>query len=340
MNLGELPIQKPTWVGESSLTTAWYSNRNWVKLLAPVSYLYSVIAAFRRKNIKVWQAPVPVIVVGNINVGGTGKSPLVAWLASQLILKGYKPGIVSRGYLGRAETYPLEVTALTDPIEAGDEAVMLARKTDCPVVVDPKRINAVKLLLDVYDCDIVISDDGLQHYALGRDVEIAVVDATRGLGNGFCLPAGPLREPPSRLKEVDFVIVNGKNTIQLPCQYRSMNLISQGLIRLTNDKAVFDSLSNNTIHAVAGIGNPVRFFDTLRSEGYEVIEHAFDDHHRFDLTDISFGDSLPVVMTEKDAIKCRLLSTSLIHDDFWYLRVDVDLDLDSEFIDAILEKIN
>ncbi|MFT5208679.1 MAG: subfamily B ATP-binding cassette protein MsbA [Flavobacterium sp.] len=337
MNIAKSGKQKSTWTGEGALVDAWYSKREWVRILQPLSFLYTSIASFRRKRIVPWSAPVPVIIVGNINVGGTGKSPFVAWLAKQLTERGFRPGIVSRGYQGKSTCYPLDVTALTDPILAGDEAVMLSKKTECPVVVDPKRVNAVKHLLAEYKVDVVISDDGLQHYELGRDVEIAVVDATRGLGNGLCLPAGPLREPPSRLKGVDFVLVNGLNEVKLPCQHQKMNLVSLGLKGLNDDESLEGELSSNTVHAVAGIGNPARFFDTLNLQGFEVIEHAFSDHHQFSLTDVSFGDSLPVIMTEKDAVKCRLLSTSLVHDDFWYLSVDVEVD--DNLINEIVAKL-
>jgi len=274
--------------------------------------------------------------VGNINVGGTGKSPLVGWLAQQLSRVGSKPGIVSRGYGGRAADYPCEVTGQSDPMIAGDEAVMLARKTGCPVVVDPNRPAAVRRLLAIYGCDVVISDDGLQHYALGRDVEIAVVDARNGLGNGLCLPAGPLREPASRLLEVDIVVVNGPENPRLNCQSMEMKLVPKLLVNLATDQPVEDEFSQNTIHGIAGIGNPDRFFDSLRASGFKVIEHKFEDHHRFELTDLDFGDYLPVVMTEKDATKCRLLNPSVIHDNFWYLTVDVEIS--DEFLPAVMKK--
>ncbi|MFT7688013.1 MAG: subfamily B ATP-binding cassette protein MsbA [Candidatus Azotimanducaceae bacterium] len=326
-------IQKTAWKGEGVLVNAWYSKPGWIRALQPLSLLYSSIAAFRRANAKPWSAPVPVIIVGNINVGGTGKSPFVVWLAKELGDRGFHPGIVSRGYQGKSSTYPIEVTALTDPAEAGDEAVMLSKKTNCPVVVDPNRVNAVQYLLEEYEVDVVISDDGLQHYKLGRSVEIAVVDSSRGLGNGLCLPAGPLREPPSRLNEVDFVLVNGQDKVNLPCQYQKMNLVFLGLKHLNNDEDLKGSLSSNTVHAVAGIGNPKRFFDTLTQQGYEVVEHAFGDHYQFELADINFADKLPVIMTEKDAVKCRLLGSALVHDDFWYVSAGVEVD------DSLIDKI-
>jgi len=322
--------------GFNPLVNGWYSRRSWVQLMAPLSIIFSAIAWLRRRTTNSWKAPVPVIVVGNINVGGTGKSPLVGWLAEQLSRVGSKPGIVSRGYGGRAPDYPCEVTAQTDPMIAGDEAVMLARKTGCPVVVDPDRPAAVRRLLAIYGCDVVISDDGLQHYALEREVEIAVVDARKGLGNGLCLPAGPLREPASRLQEVDIVVVNGPENLRLNCQSMEMKMVPKLLVNLSTDQPVEDELSENTIHGIAAIGNPDRFFDSLRASGFRVIEHKFEDHHRFELTDLNFGDYLPVVMTEKDATKCRLLNPRVIHDNFWYLTVDVEIS--DEFLPAVMKK--
>jgi tetraacyldisaccharide 4'-kinase len=195
------------------------------------------------------------------------------------------------------------------------------------MVVDPDRVAAVKHLFAQHTIDVIISDDGLQHYALERDVEIAVVDGQRGLGNGLCLPAGPLREPPSRLTEVDFVVVNGPEHPLLPIAAMAMQLVPKNLVHLLSDDV--ESLQTTrlgyTVHGVAGIGNPQRFFLTLRSLGYEVIEHAFADHHNFTLTDLMFGDSLPVIMTEKDAVKVSLLNPDILHQQFWYLRVEASL---------------
>ena len=333
------PVEVPTtsklsWIS-NPLESGWYSNASWLHMLRPLAWVFSNIAAYRRNRITPWKAPVPVIVVGNINVGGTGKTPLVAWIVSQLSAQGHKPGIVSRGYGGTGASYPLAVSGLTDPREAGDEAVLLARKTNCPVVVDPDRTAAVKKLLGENDCDVVISDDGLQHYALGRDVEIAVIDGERGLGNGLCLPAGPLREPPSRLSEVDMVIVNGGNALDIDVPFVSMKVVVNDVKPLMDDGP--SEPSGQTVHGVAGIGNPARFFETLRDLGYEVIEHDFDDHHRFTLEDLSFGDSLPVIMTEKDAVKCRQLRTDQIHQDFWYL--DISVEPDDLLLPRILSKI-
>lgn len=318
-------------LSRESLVRAWYRDAPWLRVLTPVAWLFSGLAQLRRRNIlgdatRHWQAPVPVIIVGNITLGGTGKSPLVLAIADYLQRQGFTPGIVSRGYGGDAH-YPLDVKLLTDPMQCGDEALMLVSRSGCPMVVDPDRVAAVKHLFAQHTIDVIISDDGLQHYALERDVEIAVVDGQRGLGNGLCLPAGPLREPPSRLTEVDFVVVNGPEHPLLPIAAMAMQLVPKNLVHLLSDDV--ESLQTTrlgyTVHGVAGIGNPQRFFLTLRSLGYEVIEHAFADHHNFTLTDLMFGDSLPVIMTEKDAVKVSLLNPDILHQQFWYLRVEASL---------------
>ncbi len=337
---GSFPVQfsrevSIPWRSEqfNPLLKAWYSNSVWVKLLRPFSYLFQLLARKRRQDYvdrgnELWNPPVPVVVVGNINVGGTGKSPLVIWLAEQFRITGLKPGIVSRGYGGSAPQYPFEVTSTSAPGEAGEEAVMIARRTACPVVVDKNRTKAVQALLADNECDIVICDDGLQHYALKRDVEIAVLDSKRGLGNGLCIPAGPLREPPARLSEVDFVVVNGQEPLNLPCAATHMSLEPVAWVNLHSQEELDVSAwpCSKRVHAVAGIGHPNRFFDTLRELGFDVVEHLYEDHQSYHVSDLVFGDRLPVVMTEKDAVKCRLLNRELMHNDYWYLKVSVDID--------------
>ena len=230
------------------------------------------------------------------------------------------------------------VDCQTDPGNAGDEAVMTARRTGCPVVVDPDRVSAVKRLLQETGCDLVISDDGLQHYYLERDVEIVVVDAEKGLGNKLCMPAGPLRESPARLKEVDFVIVNGVGNVTLPVPSQHMELTPAAITNLVTNQSlpVSGDSPGPVVHAVAGIGSPSRFFGTLRNLGYKVLEHPFSDHHIYELSEIVFEDSLPVIMTEKDAVKCRLLNLDLIHEDFWYLEVNAELP--PVFVTSVLSK--
>lgn len=332
----------------SLLVNAWYRKAWWLWLLQPVSFVFTLMAGFRRRrytrsqSLK-WTAPVPVIVVGNISVGGTGKTPLVIWLANWLQQQGYKPGIVSRGYGGSSDEYPLVVTPESDPRNAGDESIMIARRSSCTVVIDPDRVRAVQYLLENYDCDIVLSDDGLQHYALNRQVEIVVLDAERGIGNGLCLPAGPLREPISRLAEADMLVTNGKQALEIGLDQMKMNIEPVSWVNLvTLEVCELDNWQwGKTVHGVAGIGNPTRFFQTLKELDFEVIEHPFMDHHVYYLGDVSFGDSLPVVMTEKDAVKIRLLNPGLLHENFWYLKVDVSID--NRFADILamkLESIN
>ena len=319
------------------LFQGWYGNQGWVKLLTPLAWVFSTVAGYKRRNSIGWQSPVPVIVVGNITLGGTGKSPLVDWLVNGLLAHGLRPGVVSRGYGGRSQHYPLLVEPDADPKVAGDEAVMLAKKTQCPVVVDPDRSAAVRYLLQNHGCDIIISDDGLQHYNMARAFEIAIVDAKRGLGNGLCLPAGPLREPASRLMEVDLVIVNGEGHPRLPVKYLKMNLLPKKIISLNSGEAELSKFANQPVHAVAAIGHPERFFDTLKTLGYQIIPHSFADHHFYDSEDLDFGDNLPVIMTEKDAVKCQQLRSSFKHNSFWYL--DVEVTVTADLIGIILDKL-
>lgn len=308
-----------------SIDTYWGSRNPVSILLTPVSWFFCLVAWLRRliyksRLLPVYRARIPVLVVGNITVGGTGKTPVVVWLVEYLMNLGYRPGIVSRGYRGESQTWPRSVEYDSDPIEMGDEPVLLARRTHCPVCVGPDRPAAVKQLIEKAGCNIIVSDDGLQHYALARDLEIAVIDGERRFGNGLCLPAGPLREPVSRLKMVDLIITNGtgrdgEHSMGLSVA-TAVNLEDRGLNRALED------FIGGPVHAVAGIGNPTRFFETLRQRGLEVIEHPFPDHHSFRFKDISFDDEFPVLMTEKDAVKCgRFAKVS-----HWYLKVDADLD--------------
>ncbi|MDT8896558.1 tetraacyldisaccharide 4'-kinase [Halomonas sp. I1] len=298
-----------------SLAERWleaaYGGERWLMALRPLEALYRCVMrrrarAYANGRRAVWRAPVPVVVVGNITLGGTGKSPLVAWLARHLGEAGWTPGILSRGYGGRSDRYPLYLEADTSVAESGDEPRMLADQTGCPVVVDPDRPRGGRRLLEA-GCDILISDDGLQHLALGRDLEIVVVDGHRGLGNGHCLPAGPLREPAERLASVDAVMVNGRMHQQTLASGHAMHLTPVAWRALGDGRR--RSLSplpfTGPVHALAGIGRPARFFETLRELGVEFEAHAFGDHHRFTAVDLAFDDDRPVVMTAKDAVKCR-----------------------------------
>ena len=303
----------------------WYNKGGITLVLLPFSWLFCAVAIVRRfmyriRMFKVHQLPVPVIIVGNISVGGTGKTPLVTWLVELLRVQGYTPGIVSRGYGGKASYWPQQVRADSDPRMAGDEAVLLARRTGCPMAVGPNRVDAANALLSYTDCDVIVSDDGLQHYALGRDIEIVVIDGVRRFGNQHCLPAGPLREPLRRLETVDLVVTNGVAGAR---EYH-MELVPTRLENLaSSDKNLsLDHFDGKTVHAIAGIGHPERFFRQLETHGLTVIEHPFPDHHPFEAEDIIFSDTLPVLMTEKDAVKCKAFA----NEQHWSVPVDAKLD--------------
>jgi tetraacyldisaccharide 4'-kinase len=290
--------------------------------------------AYRNGHKPVYRAAVPVIVIGNITVGGTGKTPLTLALAQFLQTQGRRPAIISRGYKGSSSRYPLHVTDATAVEDCGDEALLLAMNTDVPVVVDPDRSRGVRFIESKFNPDVILCDDGLQHYALARDIEIAVIDGARGIGNGLLLPAGPLREKPQRLEETDFIIVNGPYLhagLRLQDdEYFSMALKAGSLVNLVTNKntefapSVFPGETqgmNSPVHAIAGIGNPERFFSLLQSAGFVIMTHAFADHHHFRKADMDFADGLPVIMTEKDAVKCRVFATER----HWYLKVSAQL---------------
>jgi tetraacyldisaccharide 4'-kinase len=304
--------------------------------LWPLSLVFGAVVRLRRVLyqygvLKSVGLPIPVIVVGNISVGGTGKTPLVARLVELLREAGYRPGIVSRGYGGQSKQWPCVVTADSDPEQVGDEPVLLARRCRCPVVVGPDRVAAARKLVETYDCNLMVSDDGLQHYRLRRDIEVAVIDGFRRLGNAACLPAGPLREPPSRLRTVDFVVGNGAARGQ---EYL-MALRGEVALNLADPciSSVLAHFRQSTVHAVAGIGDPWRFFDHLRHAGLRLLEHPFPDHHPFRPDDLHFHEDLPVLMTEKDAIKCSGISP----DNSWY--VPVSAQLASEFEEQFLRRV-
>lgn len=318
-----------------NLVEQWYSPRAPLWLL-PLSWLFSLLVrlrrlAYRSGVFRSERLPVPVIVIGNISVGGAGKTPLVVWLVKQLQLAGYRPGIITRGYGGQAQQWPQQVTPESDPVMVGDEPVLLAQRCGCHIVAAPDRVAAARALLQNSACDIVISDDGLQHYRLQRDVEIVVVDGARRFGNGHLLPAGPLREPLSRLQQVDHVVANGA----AQSGEVKMQLVPGRLISLSDDNrsAALAEFHGQQVHAVAGIGNPGRFFELLKNSGLSVIEHPFPDHHGFAAGDLSFGDDLPVLMTEKDAVKCRPYADGRM----WYLPVEAQLD--ESFARSLMQRI-
>lgn len=292
-------------------------------LLLPFSWLFGYISwarrlCYRLRIFKTHRFNVPVIVVGNITVGGTGKTPFAIWLAQLLKEAGYTPGIVSRGYGGASLNLPRLVTINDSPKIVGDEALLLARRSGCPVVVCVDRVNAVRELLKMTKCDVVISDDGLQHYRLDRNIEIALVDGARYFGNRRLLPAGPLREPVSRLNSVDFVVTNDGN----PANKWGMILVPEMLVSLkTQEEVTPKTFAGQKVHAVAGIGHPERFFNELLRAGIEIIPHPFADHYDYQASDFQFGDDYPVLMTEKDAVKCEAFADMR----FWYLAISTDI---------------
>ena len=302
----------------------WYLRSRWMILLMPFSLLYRIVIWLRRKAYRIGlfssrKLPVPVIIVGNITVGGTGKTPLVAWIANYLKTAGYHPGVVSRGYRGKAGSWPQQVRADSDPTMVGDEAVLLAGLCNCPMSVAPDRVAAASALIEHNHCDIIVSDDGLQHYAMQRDVEIAVIDGIRRFGNGLPLPAGPLREPIERLKEVDIIVVNGLGGgSEFPMKMKpgdAIKLVDAG------QQCELSGFEGQQVHGVAAIGNPERFFASLRQAGMLVEEHAFPDHYFFRKEDITFDDNKPVLMTGKDAVKCRHLAGN----NHWYVPVNTTM---------------
>jgi tetraacyldisaccharide 4'-kinase len=315
------------------LENAWYKNSLVKYLLLPLVPVFCVLAKYRRW-LHTCRRPsdytVPIIAVGNITVGGTGKTPLVIYLAELLKQAGYKPGIISRGYKGESEEWPQKVTSASHPRLVGDEPALIAGRTKCPVVVGPDRNTDIKCLLNTYECDVIISDDGLQHYLMPRSIEVVMIDGDRRFGNGWCLPAGPLRESKKRLKEVDFIVVNNAHdddeyTIKLSCQ---------AVVSLNNaDRISLHDLSGNKVHAVSGIGNPERFFALLENYGLELICHSFSDHHVFEKEDLCFDDELPVIITEKDAVKCK----GFLLENCWYLPVEAKVT--NDFGNKVIKKL-
>jgi tetraacyldisaccharide 4'-kinase len=293
-------------------------------------------AAYRIGVLPSHAAGKPVLVVGNITVGGTGKTPLVIWLARELSDIGLKVGIVSRGH-GRTDTAVREVQQDDDWRLVGDEPLLLKRQTSCPVVVAFDRVEGAHRLV-AQGVDVIVADDGLQHLRLRRSCEIAVVDGARGLGNGALLPAGPLREPASRLSQVDALVLNGRARKQFArsADAFQMTLVMQEpqpLVPAAVSTVVPPNFRGQRVHAVAGIGHPERFFSELKARGMDVIEHPFPDHHAYSAEDVSFGDALPVLMTEKDAVKCRAFADPR----FWYVPVSVRFGERDE--QALLEKV-
>ena len=321
------------------LEKTWYSNSILSFLLLPLSWLFRTMvicrrAYYRLRNSARTAAEVFVVVVGNITVGGTGKTPFVIWLAQQCKDRGLRVGIVTRGYKRENEQQLVEVQPHSLPSEVGDEALLLALKTTCPVIAAADRKLAVEMLIEKYKIDLVLCDDGLQHYNLARDIEIAVVDGERKFGNGRCLPAGPLREPITRLSACDLVVSNGRNdAAKYYFEIEYNDVVSLTLDTVRKPLADFKDF---TVHAVAGIGNPQRFFNLLKHVGVHIIEHSFPDHHAYQQADLEFSSNDPIIMTEKDAVKCK----NIINKNIWYLPIVLssNIVLDKK-IETILEGV-
>lgn len=301
---------------------AWYQGHPALYLLWPLELLYRWVvnrkrARFLSGSNTAYRAPVPVIVVGNITVGGTGKTPLILCLIELCRGQGLNVGVVSRGYGARPMSVPWTVRATDSAEQAGDEPLLIVQRSGVPLVIAPERAQAVQQLLAQHSVDVVLSDDGLQHYGLARDLELVLIDAARGLGNQRCLPMGPLREPVARLQSVDAVLYNGASQdteAGFAMQLQPTELVH---VRSGRREPLSYFPAQQKVHAVAGIGNPQRFFNTLEGLDWQPIAHAFADHAEFTAQDLQFADDLPVLMTEKDAVKCRAFAA----DNCWYLQV-------------------
>ena len=319
-----------------TLTKIHYSKSLVSLLLLPLSAVFLLISFIRKtlyqfNFLKSFKLKIPVIVIGNITSGGTGKTPLIIYLANELKKNGYRPGIISRGYGSKSEGV-MEVSQKSDVAEAGDEPMLIQKHTHLPVFVSKDRVLAAKTLVKKYaKTDVILSDDGIQHYRLRRDLEVLVIDGTRKFGNGYLLPAGPLREFRSKLKTVDVIVCNHKKVIDgsYLMKYKGHLLINLK----TNKKIHLNNLSLKNIHAIAGIGNPDRFFDYLKTFNIVFNSSTFQDHYKFSKKDFRDMNDKNIIMTEKDAVKCQQFSRN----NFWYLPVIAEVD--SKFTDVILKKL-
>lgn len=305
------------------LLEAWYRGHPALALLRPLEWLYRRVVQGKRARFlagegAIYRAPVPVLVVGNITVGGTGKTPLILFLIEHCRARGLKVGVVSRGYGATPPSLPWRVRAEQPATQAGDEPLLIVQRTGVPLMIDPDRSRAVRALLAEEPLDLILCDDGLQHYRLARDLELVLIDAARGLGNGRCLPAGPLREPVERLAEVDAVLFNGAEADS--AEGYAFRLQPTALVNVASGERVgFEHFPpGQAVHAVAGIGNPQRFFNTLEALNWRPVPHPFADHAQYSAAQLAFEPPLPLLMTEKDAVKCRAFAAA----DWWYLAVD------------------
>ncbi|MBH3430272.1 tetraacyldisaccharide 4'-kinase [Pseudomonas alkylphenolica] len=307
------------------LLNAWYNGHPALALLRPLESLYRHVVQRKRARFlsgeqPSYRAPVPVIVVGNITVGGTGKTPMILWMIEHCRRQGLRVGVVSRGYGAKPPQLPWRVRADQSAAQAGDEPLLIVQRSDVPLVIDPDRSRAVQALLATETLDLILCDDGMQHYRLARDLELVLIDAARGLGNRRCLPAGPLREPVERLQAVDAMLYNGAMTDR--DDGYGFVLKPTALVNLrTGERAGLERFpAGQAVHAVAGIGNPQRFFNTLQGLNWQPVPHPFADHAEYSAQALGFSPALPLIMTEKDAVKCRAFAA----DDWWYLAVDAE----------------
>lgn len=339
----DLTVLQETEIDQISfIENSWYKKRLWLWILWPLSRLIEFLVKRRRnkylQNLQLsWKPDIPLIVVGNIVVGGSGKTPFVIWLSKLLEDQGYKPGIVSRGYGSKSNQYPLIIDNDSRVADSGDEPLIIHRNTNRPVCVSPNRTEAVKKLLQETDADIIISDDGLQHYKLNRDIEIIVFDGLRGIGNNLCLPAGPLREPLERTKDADFIVSSTKR-LEIDEIHEDCLMTYKPLewVRLSDNKRfpANDWPLSRSVHAVAGIGNPSKFYNTLSSLGLNIMEHSFPDHYQFKEEDLDFEDNHPILMTEKDAVRCMDMNNK----NLWYLSIEAEIK-DGDFKEDLLSKV-
>ncbi len=304
----------------------WYQKNYLFYFLIPLSWIYILLITLRKVVYKIGikkivKFPVPIIVVGNVTVGGTGKTPSLITIANEFLNHNFKVGIVSRGYKSHTRNYPKQVSVYDSPYVVGDEPLLIARRCACPVVIDPNRVRAVQYLLEHFSCDVILSDDGLQHLAMGRNVEIVVIDGKRRFGNQHCLPAGPLREPLSRLKTVNYLITQGN------AQLNEFDMFLQPtyFINIKNPQLKYSVLDfpYRKVHAVTAIGNPHRFFHDLKQMNLDVLSYSYPDHYFFSEKDFfKFSEHDIIVMTEKDAVKCEVFAK----DNFWYMEVEAIVD--------------
>lgn len=323
------------------LLDAWYNGHPALTLLRPLESLYRRVVQGKRARFlagegDIYRAPVPVIVVGNITVGGTGKTPLILWMIEHCRRRGLRVGVVSRGYGARPPSLPWRVQPDQSAAEAGDEPLLIVQRSGAPLMIDPDRSRAVGALLAAEPLDLILSDDGLQHYRLARDMELVLIDAARGLGNRRCLPAGPLREPVERLNSVDALLYNGAEADR--DDGYAFQLKPTALVHLrSGERLSLDHFpAGQAMHAVAGIGNPQRFFNTLEGLHWQPVAHAFADHAEYSAQALTFSPALPLLMTEKDAVKCRAFAA----DDWFYLAVDaVPSEAFSQWFDQQLSRL-